>query len=91
MASHSVARVFGGSPFSVLSRLILLSILVGVVLSTVGLDPMNLLKSLEMLARQVYAMGFDAVRYVWQYFLLGAAVVIPLWIVLRLLRGGRRR
>jgi hypothetical protein len=35
-------------------------------------------------------MGFDAVRYVWQYFLLGAAVVVPLWILLRLVRGGRK-
>ena len=90
MASHTASRVFGGSPISVLSRLALLSILVGVVLQTVGLEPTNVLKSLEMLARQVYAMGFDAVRYVWQYFLLGAAVVIPFWILMRLLRPGRR-
>jgi hypothetical protein len=90
MAIQSVARVFGGSPISVLGRLILLSILVGVVLQTVGLDPMNIVKSAEMLARQVYAMGFDAVRHVWQYFMLGAAVVIPLWILMRLMRGGRK-
>jgi hypothetical protein len=82
--------MLGGSPISVLSRLVLLSILVGVVFQTAGLDPMKILASLEALARQVYAMGFDAVRYVWQYFLLGAAVVVPLWILLRLVRGGRK-
>jgi hypothetical protein len=80
----------GGSPVSVLGRLVLMSILVGVVLQNVGLDPMNVLKSLEMLARQLYSMGFDVVRYVWQYFLLGAAVVIPLWVVMRLVRGRKR-
>jgi len=90
MASSTVGRVLGGSPISVLGRLVLLSILVGVVLQTVGLDPMNILKSLENLARQIYAMGFDAVRYVWQYFMLGAAVVVPLWILMRLMRGGRK-
>lgn len=90
MASHTASRVFGGSPISVLGRLALLSILVGVVLQTVGVDPMNILKSLELLGRQVYAMGFDAVRYVWQYFLLGAAVVVPFWIVMRLVRPRRR-
>lgn len=90
MASHTVGRMLGGSPISVLSRLVLLSILVGVVFQTAGLDPMKILASLEALARQVYAMGFDAVRYVWQYFLLGAAVVVPLWILLRLVRGGRK-
>jgi hypothetical protein len=82
--------MLGGSPISVLSRLVLLSILVGVVFQTAGLDPMKILASLEALARQAYAMGFDAVRYVWQYFLLGAAVVVPLWILLRLVRGGRK-
>jgi hypothetical protein len=82
--------MFGGSPISVLGRLVLLSVLVGVVLSTVGLDPMNIIKSLETIARQAYAMGFDVVRLVWQYFLLGAGIVIPLWIVARLIRPARR-
>lgn len=90
MAPPAVERVLGGSPISVLSRLVLLSILVGVVLATVGVDPLNILKSIEGLARQVYAMGFDAVRYVWQYFILGAAVVVPLWILMRLLGRGRK-
>jgi hypothetical protein len=90
MDSQTATRVFGGSPVAVLSRLVLLSILVGVVLQTIGLDPMNILQSLETVAREVYAMGFDAVRYVWQYFLLGAMIVVPVWIVLRLLRGGHK-
>lgn len=87
MASPSVERVLGGSPMSVLGRLVLLSILAGVVLSVVGLDPMHLVYSIEALARHVYNMGFDAVRYVWRYFLLGAVVVVPLWILTRLVRG----
>jgi hypothetical protein len=90
MASHTVGHMLGGSPISVLSRLVLLSILVGVVFQTAGLDPMKILASLEAQAHQVYAMGFDAARYLWQYFLLGAAVVVPLWILLRLVRGGRK-
>ncbi|MPZ56129.1 MAG: hypothetical protein GEU91_06430 [Rhizobiales bacterium] len=90
MDSDTVGRVLGGSPIAVLGRLVLLSILVGVVLSTIGLDPMNILKSIERLALDIYAMGFDAVRYVWQYFLLGAVVVIPIWLVMRLLRSARR-
>ena len=83
-------RVLGGSPIAVLGRLVLISILVGVVLSALGLDPLNLIKSIEMLARQIYDMGFDAVRHVWGYFLLGAVVVIPVWLVMRLLGSGRR-
>jgi hypothetical protein len=89
MASQSVERVLGGSPVSVLGRLILLSILVGVVLSIIGLDPMNIVASIETMAREIYAMGFDVVRYVWRYFLLGAIIVVPLWLLSRLF-GGRR-
>jgi len=90
MASPTASRLLGGSPLSVLGRLVLMSILVGVVLSAIGLDPANLLTSIEMLARQLWAMGFDVVRWLWSYFLLGAAVVIPVWIVMRLFRAGRR-
>jgi hypothetical protein len=89
MASDTLSRVLGGSPLAVVARLVLLSILVGVVLSAIGLDPMNLFWSIDRLVQQVYAMGFDAVRYVWRYFLLGAVVVVPVWIVLRLLHAGR--
>jgi hypothetical protein len=32
-------------------------------------------------------MGFDAVLTVWRYFLLGAIVVVPIWLILRFLRS----
>jgi hypothetical protein len=31
-------------------------------------------------------MGFDAVRWLWRYLLLGAAVVVPIWLVVRIMR-----
>jgi hypothetical protein len=30
-------------------------------------------------------MGFDAVRWLWRYLLLGAALVVPIWLVMRLM------
>ena len=36
-------------------------------------------------------MGFDAVRWLWRYFLLGAVMVIPIWLILRLVRAPQRR
>src|ERR1700674_1818403 len=89
MANDTVSRFLGGSPLSVLARLILLSILVGVILSAIGLDPWNILHSIETLIRRVWDMGFDAVRWLWRYFLLGAALVVPIWLVVRLARGAR--
>jgi len=87
MTNDAITRLLGGPPLSVLARLVLLSVLVGVVLSAVGLDPMNILHSLERLIRHVWNMGFDAVRWLWRYFLLGAVLVLPIWLLARLARG----
>jgi len=87
MANDVVNRFLGGSPLTVLARLVLLSIVVGVILSAAGLDPWNILHSIEKLIRQVWDMGFDAVRWLWRYFLLGAVLVVPIWLLVRLTRG----
>jgi Family of unknown function (DUF6460) len=89
MANDVTNRIIGGSPLSVAVRLILLSILVGVILSAIGLDPRDIWRSVERLVHAVWDMGWDAVVWVWRYFLLGAVIVIPVWLVVRLARGGR--
>jgi hypothetical protein len=89
--ADNVNRFLGGPPLAVLGKLILLSILIGVVLSALGLDPLNIFASLQRLVRDVWNMGFDAIRRLWQYFLLGAVVVIPIWLILRLVRAPKGR
>ena len=91
MSNDTVTKVFGGSPLSVLVRLILVSILVGVILSALGLDPFDIIHSIERLIRTIWNMGFDAFRWLWRYFLLGAVVVIPIWILVRLFNTPRGR
>jgi hypothetical protein len=87
----SVDRFLGGSPLTVLLKLVLLSILIGVVLSALGLDPWNIVQSIERLIRTIWNMGFDAVVWLWRYFLLGAVIVIPVWLILRIVRAPRSR
>jgi Domain of unknown function (DUF6460) len=89
MSNGTMAKVFGGSPLAVLGRLILVSILVGVVLAALGLDPYDIVHSIERLIRSIWNLGWDAVRWVWRYFLLGAVIVIPIWIIMRLLNAPR--
>ena len=86
MANDTVNRFIGGSPLAVIARLILLSILVGVIMSALGLDPLNVIESLRTMALRVWDMGFDAVRWLWGYLLLGAIIVVPVWLIVRLLR-----
>ena len=89
--SGKLNRFFGGSPLAVIGKLALLSILIGVVLSALGLDPSNILRSLRRLILNVWDMGFDAVRWLWQYFLLGAVLVLPIWLILRIIQTPRGR
>lgn len=91
MADNYINRFFGGPPLSVIFRLILLSILIGVILQVLGLDPWNIFESLKTLVLRIWDMGFDALRWLWRYLLLGAAVVVPIWLIVRLMRvaGGR--
>jgi hypothetical protein len=89
--TDNINRFLGGAPLAVLGKLILLSILIGVVLSALGLDPLNIFASVQRLIRDVWNMGFDAVRWLWQYFLLGAVIVIPIWLILRFVRAPKGR
>jgi hypothetical protein len=84
-----VTRFFGGPPLSVLFRLALLSILVGVILEALGFDPWNIIDSIRRLAQHIWDMGFDAVRYLWRYLVLGAVIVVPIWLVMRVARAPR--
>ena len=77
-SNDGLYRFLGGSPLSVAFRLILLSILVGVVLAAIGFDPWNILYSIRMLFQRLWDLGFDAINWLWRYFLLGAVIVIPI-------------
>jgi Family of unknown function (DUF6460) len=87
----SLSRFLGGSPLSVAFRLILLSILVGVVLAAIGFDPWNIVNSIRLLFQRIWEFGFDAINGLWRYFLLGAVIVIPIWLISRMFGAPRGR
>jgi hypothetical protein len=84
MANGVVNRFFGGPPLSVALRVVLLSVLVGVILSALGLDPRDIWHSVIDLILRIWNMGWDAVVWLWRYFLLGAVIVVPIWLLMRL-------
>jgi hypothetical protein len=90
-AHDGLTRFLGGSPLMVAFRLILLSILVGVVLAAIGFDPWNILTSIRRMFDWIYNLGFDAVSWLWRYFLLGAVIVIPIWLLSRMFGAPRGR
>lgn len=83
---HLFERLIGGNPAAVAARLAILSVVVGIVLSALGLDPRDIFESITRLFQRIYDMGFEAVIWIFRYFMLGAAIVIPVWIIMRLWR-----
>jgi hypothetical protein len=79
-------RFFGGNPAVVLLRLVILSLIVGVVLAALGFSPYDIIQNIRDLAARIYDMGFAAVEKGFRYFLLGAVIVFPVWVIMRVLK-----
>lgn len=88
-SSGSVSRFFGGSPIAVILKLVLLSLVVGVLFSVLGLDAFDLVRSAERLVRGLFENFSDAIETLTRWFLLGAVVVFPIWLLLRLAKAGK--
>ena len=77
----------GGSPGMVVIRLAILSRLAGIVLSVFGVTPANFFAVIDDFIRHDYDLGFGAVDWLLRYMLLGAMLVIPIWLIVRVLRA----
>ena len=86
-----LARIFGGNPLAVILRLVVISVIVGVALSALDIRPQNLVDHVRLLAQRLWAMGFGLVEGLFGYLLVGAVVVVPIWLVVRLVAGLGRR
>lgn len=89
--SARLNQFLGDTPFRVLIRLLALSFVVGLVLSVIGLHPFEIFDWLERLARRIYEMGFEVFERAFNYLFLGALVVVPVFLIMRLMKMGSRR
>jgi hypothetical protein len=93
MDQNALTRFTGGSPLRTLVWLVVLSLVVGFVLETIGLDPFTFVRRLvvnfDRFVDWVVHLGFDAVTSLGRYIVWGGVVVVPIWLILRL-TGARR-
>lgn len=82
----SLSRFIGGSPFEVFIKLLIMSFVVGIILSALNIDPLDIISGIRNLFVRIYELGFESIEWALRYLALGAAVVIPIWLVLRLLK-----
>jgi hypothetical protein len=78
-------RFLGGSPGAVLVRLVFLSLLVGAFMAFLGLTPFGLIDQVATWLRSIFDLSFDTVRQIGRWVLYGAIVVVPIFVLTRLL------
>lgn len=83
--SGALTRFLGDSPLRVVLKLILVSFLVGLVMSTFGWSAADIVYGLRNLLLDLWHTGFATIDRFLGHLLVGAAVVLPAFFVLRLL------
>lgn len=84
-----LTNFLGDTPLRVVVKLIVVSFLVGVTMAAFGLSPWDVVAAIRNFVLGLWNLGFDAIYRFWGYFLLGAAVVVPAFIIIRILKYRR--
>ncbi|MDO6964598.1 DUF6460 domain-containing protein [Rhizobium alvei] len=83
--SDGLNRFLGDTPGRTLIKLVVVSVVVGFVMSAFGIYPMDVVYWIRASFVELWRSGFAALGRVGDYLLLGAAIVIPVFIILRIL------
>jgi hypothetical protein len=89
--SERLTRFLGDTPLRVAVRLLVLSFIVGLVLSALNIHPIDIYLWFERLVRRIYNTGFAFLGDALQYLIIGALIVVPIFLISRLLKLGGRR
>lgn len=76
---------------STIIKIAIVSLVVGFVISFFGLTPQSVLQALGSTVRDVFEAVLNLFRWAFEYILIGAVVVVPIWLVFFLLRWARTR
>lgn len=87
----NITGFLGGSPAGVALRLLFVSFVVGMILATFGFEPETIIQSFVRAFRRLIEFGLTDVRQIVRILATGAIVVLPVWLVLRLLDARRAR
>jgi hypothetical protein len=91
MNGSTLARFLGGSPIAVALRLFVVSFIVGVILVMWGIEPGDVIDGVATLFRRLVDFALTDFHQFGRVLLTGAIVVVPIWLLLRLLDARRSR
>lgn len=87
--ANPLQRLFGTNPRETLVRLIFLSILVGALMAIFHVTPFEVINMISDAVERLLADHFRLIRDIVRYFVYGAMIVIPIWLILRILNAIR--
>lgn len=80
-------RLLGDRPGALIVKLLLISLFVGFLMSVFGFNAGDLVRGATEAIREVLRDGAGVFRQMGGYIVTGAAIVLPVWLVLRLLKS----
>jgi hypothetical protein len=83
--AESFNRFLGDSPGRTIVKLIVASLVVGFLMRFFGIRPWDIVDQVRFFFLDLWYTGFDAFGQFGSYLMLGATVVLPLFILIRLL------
>ena len=76
---------------STVVRILLLCLVVGLIISVFDISPEGILSSLGSTAERIFFAVAGVVQWAVPYMLMGAVVVIPIWVVVYIHRVARKK
>ncbi len=83
--SGKLTRFLGDTPGRTLVKLVVISFIVGAVMSAFHWYPMDIVYAVRDFLVNVWNLGFAALGRFGDYLVLGAVIVVPVFLVLRIL------
>lgn len=83
--SGRLTRFLGDTPGRTLVKLLVISFIVGAVMTAFNWDPMDVFDGARRFVVELWNTGFAALGRFGHYILVGAVIVIPVFLVLRIL------
>ena len=72
-------------------KLLIASLIVGLVMAMIDVTPLGLIQNLGENVEKMFNAAVDAVSWGIGYVLMGAIVVVPIWLIFRLLGAKSKR
>ena len=76
---------------STVIKLALICLGVGLILSFFDIDPVSLMRNFPQAIQSIFEVVADMIRWAVPYVLLGAVVVVPIWLIFFFLRLARNK